>query len=176
MKTSPLLVVALLGAASAASAQQKITPGLWEHSMTLQGAMGDAMAGMQQQLASMPPEQRKQMEAMMAARGVSMGGGAGQAMSLKHCITPEQAARDEIPQRDGKCKQTSMQRSGNSLKFAFTCEGGTSGEGEYTLTSPKAHTGKMVINTVRNGKTERMEMLQSGRWLSADCGTVKPRP
>ncbi len=176
MKNASLLLLALLGMATAASAQQKIAPGLWEHSMTMQGAMGDAMAGMQQQLAAMPPEQRKQMEAMMAARGVALGGGAGAPLTVKHCVTPEQAARDEIPQRDGKCKQTSMQRSGNTLKFAFTCEGGTTGEGEYTLSSPKAHTGKMVVNTVRNGKTERVEMLQSGKWLGTDCGAVKPHP
>jgi len=176
MKASTLLCIGLLATSTVALAQQRLQPGLWEQSMTTKDEkMNKAMAQMQQQLASMPPEQRKQMEAMMAQKGVSMGGPGG-AITAKVCITPEQAARDEIPAREGKCKRTSSERSGNTFRFAFTCEDGGSGEGEYTLQSPKAHSGKMIMNTVRNGKTERMEMQHSGRWLAADCGAVKPRP
>jgi hypothetical protein len=137
--------------------------------------VNEAMAKAQQQMANMPPEKRKQMEAMMAQHGVAMGG-PGQAMTVKVCVTPEQAARDEMPAREGKCKQTRTERSGNTLRFAFTCEDGSNGEGEYTLQSPKAHSGRMTVNAVRNGKTERMDMQHSGRWLAADCGSVKPRP
>jgi len=179
MKASTLLCIGLLATSTVALAQQRLQPGLWEQSMTTKDEkMNKAMAQMQQQLASMPPEQRKQMEAMMAQKGVSMGGpgGPGGAITAKVCITPEQAARDEIPAREGKCKRTSSERSGNTFRFAFTCEDGGSGEGEYTLQSPKAHSGKMIMTTVRNGKTERMEMQHSGRWLAADCGAVKPRP
>ena len=177
MKTSTLLCMGLLATTTAALGQQQLQPGLWEQSMTTQNSKAnEAMAKMQQQMASMPPEKRKQMEAMMAQQGISMGAAPGQAITAKVCITPEQAARDEMPARDGKCKQTRNERSGNTFRFAFTCEDGGSGEGEYTLQSPKAHTGKMIISSVRNGKTERMEMQHSGRWLAADCGAVKPRP
>jgi len=172
-----LAAVPLLLTSLGASAQT-MKPGLWEHSFTMKSESGKIEKGqeeLQKQLAAMPPEKRKQMEAMMAQRGVAMGA-PGQVMAVQVCITPEQAARDEMPAREGKCKQTRNERSGNTLRFAFTCEDGGSGEGEYTLQSPKAHTGKMTINTVRNGKTERMEMQHSGRWLSADCGAVKPRP
>jgi hypothetical protein len=176
MKTAILLSIGLLATTTAALAQQRLQPGLWEQSMTTQNEkVNQAMAQMQQQMASMPPEKRKQMEAMMAQRGVAMGT-PGQVMTVQVCITPEQAARDEMPAREGKCKQTRSERSGNTLRFAFTCEDGGSGEGEYTLQSPKAHTGKMTVNAVRNGKTERMDMQHSGRWLAADCGAVKPRP
>lgn len=176
MKTSTLLCIGLLATSTAALAQQRLQPGLWEQRMLMQNdKMNQAMAQMQQQMAGMPPEKRKQMEAMMAKQGISMGG-PGQPITAQVCITPEQAARDEIPAREGKCKQTRSERSGNTLRFAFTCEDGSSGEGEYTLQGPKAHSGKMVINGVRNGKTERMEMQHSGRWLAADCGAVKPRP
>lgn len=174
MRTTTLLCLGLMALTTTALAQQRLQPGLWEHSVTTQNEkMNEAMAKAQQQMASMPPEQRKQMEAMMAQHGVAMGT-PGQAMAVKVCITPEQAARDEMPARDGKCKQTRTQRSGNTLRFAFTCEDGSSGEGEYTLQSAKAHTGRMTVNAMRNGKTERMEMQHSGRWLSADCGGVKP--
>lgn len=176
MKVSSLLCIGLLATSTATLAQQRLEPGLWEQSMVMQGGKGsEAMARMQQQMASMPPEKRKQMEAMMAQQGISIGT-AGQAITAKVCISPEQAARDEIPAREGKCKQTNRERSGNTLRFAFTCEDGSTGEAEYTLQSPKAHSGKMSVTAVRNGKSERMDIQHNGRWLAADCGGLKPRP
>ena len=177
--------VALIGILSASpAAAQKLAPGLWEHSVTMKtasGRMEAGMARMQQQLAAMPPEQRKQMEAMMAAQGMgmgAMGGGAGKPMVVKLCLTPEQAARDEMPQSDGQCKQISQERSGKTLRFKFACTGErpTTGEGQYTLDSDKAHHGRTVISTMAEGKPERMEMEHGGRWLSADCRAIKPRP
>ena len=66
--------------------------------------------------------------------------------------------------------------TGNVLRFKFACSGdpATSGEGEYTFTSDKAYSGRMTINTVAKGKPERMQMTQTGRWLSADCGSLAP--
>jgi hypothetical protein len=170
---------ALLSALPAAA--QKLTPGLWEHSVTMKtdsGRMEAGMARMQQQLAAMPPEKRKQVEAMMAGQGMGAMGGAGKPMLVKVCLTPEQAARDEMPQSDGQCKQLSQERSGKTLRFKFTCSGErpATGEGEYTMDSDKAHHGRTVITSMAQGKPERMDMQHSARWLSADCGAVKPRP
>jgi len=166
------------------AAAQKLVPGLWEHSVTMKtdsGRMEAGMARMQQQLAAMPPEKRKQFEAMMAGQGMGMGmaaPGAGQPMVVKVCLTPDQAARDEMPQSDGQCKQLSQERSGKTLRFKFACSGerAATGEGEYTLDSDKAHHGRTVISTAAQGKPERMEMEHRARWLAADCGAVKPRP
>ncbi len=175
------LFAAALCATGAAQAQ-KVAPGLWEHSMTMKsqgGQMEAAMAQMQEQLARMTPEQRKQMEAMMSSRGGSgMAMAAGKPTSVKVCITPEQAARDEIPQSQGNCQQTSRERSGNTLKFKFACTGerAATGSGEYTFSGDKAHTGRVIVETMMRGQPERMEMEHSGRWLAADCGDVKPRP
>lgn len=175
--TTTLLLAALAGPASA----QKLAPGLWEHAMTMKSGSGQAeqgMAQMQQELARMPPEQRKMVEQMMASRGVAMGAAPGAPTTVKLCITPEQAARDELPQHDGRCKQTSMERSGNKMRFTFACSGEppSRGEGEFTLESAKAHRGRVVVDTTVQGKPERMEMQTRGRWLAADCGSVKPRP
>ena len=76
MKASTLLCIGLLATSTATLAQQRLQPGLWEQSMVMQNdKVNQAMAQMQQQMAAMPPEKRKQMEAMMAKQGVSMGGG-----------------------------------------------------------------------------------------------------
>jgi hypothetical protein len=175
------LCLLLALAAGSTLAQTKLAPGLWEHGTkinTASGEMGAAMARMQEQLAAMPPERRKQMEEAMARQGISMSGTPGQGMAINVCITPEKAARDELPMHEGQCKQTSRSRSGNTLKFAFEC-GGTrkaSGEGEVTFASDKAYTGRLKVTSQRGTKEETMEMETNARWLGADCGAVKPRP
>ena len=160
-----------------ASAQVRMRPGLWEHSFTVKsqsGQMEKAMADMQQQMASMPPEQRKMMEDMMAKQGMSMG---SQGRSVRMCITKEQAERDELPQQDGSCTQQIVQRTSNMIKVKFTCTGQppASGESEVTFSGPTSYTGKSIVNTTVEGRPERMTMDQTGKWLSADCGNVKPR-
>jgi hypothetical protein len=157
---------------------QKIKPGLWENTVSMKsgdGRMEAAMAQMQQQLASMPPEQRAQVQAMMAQRGIGMD--AGKANTVRTCITPEMAARDDFNPGDGRCKSTGHARSGNKVTFKFACEherGSAEGEGEFTLVSPTETRGKMWVNTQRQGQTLRMDMESSSRWLAADCGDVKP--
>ena len=158
---------------------QTVKPGLWEHSFkmkTQSGQMEAAMAQVQQQMASMPPEQRKMMEQMLASQGVGLG---AKGQSVKVCITPEMAAKQDLPQQDGDCKQEILQRSAKSMKFKFTCKGTdgrppTFGEGEVNFVSPTAYTSKSVINTSIEGKPERMNMDMAGNWLSGDCGNIKP--
>lgn len=173
------LVVLVLAGAPEAQAQ-KIRPGLWENTVSMKssdGRMEAAMAQMQEQLARMPPEQRAQVEAMMARQGVGLG--AGKPNTVRSCITPEMAARDQFDTGDGRCRSTGHTRSGNVVRFKFMCQAdqqGASGdgEGEFTLVSETENRGKMRINATRQGQTMRMEMDTTSRWLGADCGALKP--
>ncbi|MBL8306990.1 MAG: DUF3617 domain-containing protein [Rubrivivax sp.] len=170
------------------AAAQKAAPGLWEYSATMkaQGAQVDAaMARMQERMARMPPEQRQQMEQMMAARGMAIGPGGpaglatgAQPIVVKTCITPEQAARDEVAHQDANCRQLSQERVGRTLKFKFVCTGEreSRGEGEYTFESDKAAKGRVTVDSVsKKGEPMHMEMTHTARWLAADCGDIKPR-
>ncbi|MDO9403073.1 MAG: DUF3617 domain-containing protein [Polaromonas sp.] len=176
--TTLALFTAIMAAGPAVQAQTKMQPGLWEHSVTMQdnGQMAAAMQAMQAQLAAMPPAQRKQMEQMMAGKGVSMAPGAGGATNIRMCMTQAQIDMNEVPQGDRNCSQQAVQRSGNTMKMKFSCTGNppSSGESEVTVLSPTAYTGKSVITTSVSGKPERMTMDQKGKWLSADCGNIKP--
>jgi hypothetical protein len=136
------------------------------------------MAQMQQQLASMPPEQRKMMEDMMAKQGVKLGAaGPGGGMSVKMCMTREMVEKNELPAQQGDCRTTSQSRSGNTMKFAVACTNPPStGEGQVTFTSPEAYSMKMVVNTQVNGKPEKVTMEGGGKWLGSDCGNIKPPP
>ena len=135
------------------------------------------MAEMQQQMATMPPEQRKMMEDMMAKQGVSMGAGGPGTMSVRICMTKEMAERDQIPAARSDCKNTVSPRSGNSMKFSFSCTNPpSSGEGQTTFLSPEHYTSRMTLNAGTRAKPEKTNMDGSGKWLSADCGAVKPWP
>jgi hypothetical protein len=178
MKPHHLLAAALVAFATTAGAQA-LKPGLWEvtHKMNSGNSqMDQQMAQMQKQMAAMPPAQRKQMEEMMAKQGTQMPGAAPRGgMSMKMCMTKEMAERSEIPAQQGDCKTTQQSRSGNTMKMAFTCTNPpSSGEGQYTFTSPEAYSMKMVVTTTVQGKPQKMNMEGSGKWLGADCGNVKP--
>jgi hypothetical protein len=95
--------------------------------------------------------------------------------SVKMCMTKEMAERNQVPAQQGDCKTTQQARSGNTMKVAFSCTNPpSSGEGQYTFVSPEAYTMTMTVKTAIQGKSETMTMDGSGKWLSADCGSVKP--
>jgi hypothetical protein len=166
------LTTSLALAGGAAMAEDSIKPGLWEITSQNSGAASAAMAQMQAQLAAMPPAQRAQIEAMMAKHGMSASGSNGGGMAIKACITPEMAQKGVVPvQQNGKCTTTSS-RSGKTVDMSYTCatQPPSSGQGQITFDSDTSYTMKM--HAVQNGMPVDMNM--AGRWLGADCGSIKP--
>ena len=172
-----ILTGCVLASGAVAAAAQTMKPGLWEMSSKMAGGSGEmerAMAESQKHMDAMPPAQRKKMEEMMAKQGISMGKPGG-GMSAKVCMTKEMIDRNEMTRQEGNCKQTSAQKTGNTLKFTVVCtEPPSTSEGQVTYISPEAYTTKMTINSTRQGKPQTMVMESSGKYLSTDCGTVKP--
>ena len=151
---------------------QTMKPGLWEISNKTSGGQADqAMAEMQKQLADMPPDERKQMEAMMAQRGVRLAPGGKGGMLVQMCMTREMVERSEVPVQSGNgCTSTQNRRSGNTIQVAFKCTNPpSSGEGEVKFT-PESYTSHMTIKS----QGETMVVDATGKWLKADCGNVKP--
>ena len=165
---------ALAAFAAAPAAAQTLKPGLWElqHKMSGTPEMDAQMAEMRKQMAAMPPEQRKQIEAMMAKQGVGMGPGGN---SMRMCLTREMVERNEIPAAQGDCRITQQSRSGNTMKAAFACTNPpATGESQVTFHSPESYAMKSVVNTTVTGKPEKTTMEGAGKWLGADCGSIKP--
>ena len=172
------VALVLASAAAPAQAPTRLKPGLWEHSFNvgsqggqLEAAMKEAQAAM----ANMPPEQRRMMEQMMAQQGVSLDA-SGQKVRI--CMTPEDVARDEIPDAQEGCTQKAT-RSGNTWTVTFQCpardgQPASSGRGTVTLQGSTGYTGDFTINTQMNNKPEQVKMKTQGRWISADCGNIKP--
>ena len=184
MKVRRLIAIAPLLTFMLCANAQTMKPGLWEINQKMKfgsSEMTGAMAAMQDQMAKMSPEQRKQMQDMMSKQGVnidlgavSSAGGPG-ALSVKTCMTPEMVARNELPTVQGNCTSINSPRVGNTMKMSFTCtKPPSSGEGQVTFVGPDAYTMKMTVTTTVKGKPESMDMDGSGKWLGASCGDVKP--
>ncbi|MYM31706.1 DUF3617 family protein [Duganella sp. CY15W] len=167
-----LISLAMLAAVSASA--QTIKPGLWETNSKVKtgNAQTDqAMSAALSQLAALPPEQRAQMEAMMAKNGVSMPkAGANGGITMTACVTPEMASRKEIPlNQKGKCTSQQDQVPGG-LNIAFTCtDPASSGNGQLRFQGDSAYT--MTMNVTNNSGTgpQQATVESTGRWLSAAC-------
>ena len=155
--------------------------GLWEmrtlkqvmDGKDMQAQMAAAQAQMQQAMANMPPEQRKQMEATMAKQGAAMSGGGAHRM----CISPEMAARDKpMVDPEGRCEPAKVSRSGNKTSYEFNCKSdGRSmvGKGDSTFAGDTI-TSRMDMTTSDATGKHTMQTEQQMKYLGADCGGLKP--
>ena len=172
-------VVALFLGIAALSVQAQTTKaGLWEVTSKMGGnaEMDKAMAQMQQQMASMSPQERKQMEAMMGKQGVALSSNGSGAIVAKTCISKEMVERSQLPvQTQGDCTSTTSDKTSTGMKFKFVCANpASSGEGQFTFMGDSAYTMKMKLTGTEKGKPQTSTIEGSGKWLGSDCGNIKP--
>jgi hypothetical protein len=178
-KALAIAVFATAGLSAGTSSAQTIKPGLWEINNKMQSGNGEldaAMKEMQKQFANMPPEQRKMMEDAMAKRGMNMSAGPGGGISVKMCLTKEMVARNQMPmQQNGDCTQKRSPMVGNTMKVSFTCtKPPSSGEGTVVFNGDTGYKMNMKITSSARGKPETMTIDGDAKWLSNDCGNIKP--
>ena len=161
------LVLGVMSVGAQAAQPPTLKAGLWEMQMqsgSVGGAampeaaeMNKAMQKMRAQLANMPPEQRKMIEAQMGGMGVSMS---GSGMGIRICLTDEDIKRDAIPvSNDGKCTSKIKSRSSNRWVIAHSCtEPVSSGEAEVNFESAKAYSVKAKGTMTQGGQTKPYEM------------------
>lgn len=174
-----LTTLALLALALPAQAQM-LKPGLYEATSKMDSGnnqMAKAMAEMQKMLKDMPPAQRKAMEDMMAKRGgPQMSTTADGSIAIKMCLTKQMIDDAQLAtQNSGNCTQKKGPLVGGTMKFSFTCTNpASSGEGTFKIVGNSAYTSTMKMTSHHTGKPETMTVESSSRWLSADCGAIKP--
>jgi len=176
--TAAAVVVTTAIIALPASAQN-MKAGLWEINNKIgseNSALAKQMAEAQKQMASMPAEQRKMMEEMMAKHGTAMPTMKDGGMVMKVCMSKEMVAQGQMPvQQQGDCTQTRTPSLGGTMKMSFHCpKTQSSGEGEITFKGDTGYNMKMTMTHVVKGKQEKMGMDATGTWLGADCGNIKP--
>jgi hypothetical protein len=182
MKLISTIAALLLASSAGYASAQSMKPGLWEITTQMKagsGEMADAVAKLQKQFETMPPEKRKIMQDMLAKSGMPVGMG-GSGMAIRQCVTQEMADRNQMATHQsssgqGDCTQTNSPRVGNTMHFSFVCnKPPSSGEGQFTFTSSEAYSMKMTSTHTAKGHPEKMDMQNDSRWLSSDCGNIKP--
>lgn len=163
------------GAAGIAYAQAAppIKPGLWQV-QTQQETDGQTaqMPDMSEHLKNLPPETRKQVEAMMKERGVDMSAGGG---AVRICLTKESLDRGQWQHHQGSCKTDFTSRSGSTWKWHTSCrEPASETDGEATFSGPESYTVKATTTTSAQDHPRATRMTMKSNWLGADCGDVKP--
>ena len=156
-----------------------IKPGLWEYTTTtsMDMAGGQQMPAMPQlteeQLAKIPPAQRAQIEAMMKNRGAM---GSPRTNTSKVCITKESLAKAlNFSQQQNTCTSKVNSLSSTKQEIHIDCAGQFKGSGDFIIERVDSEhaKGNMTMKT-EGGHAMTMKMTMSTKFLSSDCGDVKP--
>ena len=146
-----------------------IKPGLWQVQMERE-VNGQKMPDMSERLKNMPPEKRAQFEAMMKQHGVGMGGGSNQV-----CYTQETLEHSPWADMQTDCKPTFSSRTSSSWKWHTSCPKlGIESDGEAIFINPENYTVKSTSVSKMGDKVRNSTASMTGKWVSADCGDVKP--
>ena len=156
-----------------------IKTGLWENTLSTEIAAMPAMPAMpaisEETLAKMPPAQRAQVEQMMKGRGSA---GSPRATTTKSCITRETLSKPLYNSTDKTCNAKLVGATANMQNVHIVCApGGTKTEGDMTIEriDPEHVKGTMVMtSTGEAGRSMDMKMTMNDKWISSDCGDVKP--
>lgn len=183
MKRILLLVIALL--CPLATWAQDIKPfdaklGLWEStSTTVMGGMParPAMPALTpDQLAQIPPAQRAQMEAMMKG-----GPGAPRTSTTRFCLAKDSLSK-AFYNADKSCTAKLVNSTNSMQQIHVECNGVMKAGGDLKMERVDAEhmKGSMAMKATGDertggaGQSLDIKVTFSNKWVSADCGDVKP--
>ena len=179
-----VVVTAFAFQAQAQSLSTLPQAGLWEADVQMLVNGEDVMAKMRAARAEMmkklTPEQRKMMESMQPASASDKTLSCLDEKNIAEFADPRKALAKSMKEQQ-HCKADVVSVSGNTVKYKVRCDDpqGTTGDfnGEYTLLDTQHWTytmqGKGQMAAAGNKPIE-MKTSSQGRWVSADCGSVKP--
>jgi hypothetical protein len=186
MRTTPLaatlFALAALCTGHASAQAPNIKPGLWQLDVTMPGeASAPAMAGMlkqmKAQMASMPPEQRKEIEKTLADLQARDTEFTGNGLRTKECITKDDIANFDLlgKKEADTCTRKSSPTAGG-VKVSMVCtRPRMKVDAAVKFQGEKAYTFESVATTTGpDGKPLSHKSSGSGKWLSSDCGKIKP--
>ena len=170
-------------AAVAAATGFGLKQGLWQSRIVKQVVDGRdvtaqvaaASAELEQAMATMAPEQRARMQAMMVEHSGQTLGSSG---NTRMCVSADEARRDlPIVDRERRCQPAAVERSGARTTFTINCTSNgvlTTGKGE-AVAARDLITSTVDLNTrTANGAKHVLHNETELKYLGADCGSVKP--
>jgi hypothetical protein len=167
---------ALLAASASAHADNPkldVKPGLWE--ITYSGSSSGQMPLPPDVANNLTPEQRKRIEAAQQAQLERMK----QPHTTQMCLTPEQVAEGfKIgPGSQPGCQDTVVSSTANAMHLREECTSTNPPRSvDVNYDAPDRQTVNSTLHVVVGSGPQAMTMDRTmhGKWLSADCGNVKP--
>jgi len=166
-----LAAACLLPVVALAADHPNITPGLWES--TTEMAMSGLPPIPDDVKAKMPPEALARMEAVR---------GGGGPKTMRHCITPDSLDRmfDTNDNSEQKCQRTVVSQTATSGQIDLVCQGvrnpamSWKGTVKWQTSSPTAGSATVDMSGGPPEHPMTIHSQVSSKWVSADCGDVKP--
>jgi hypothetical protein len=183
-----ILLLAVPSTLIAQSAPLPVKPGLWEMSTSVSRANAPQPAlppDAEAKIAALPPAQQAQVRAMMAG-GAGPGGAAKpMATTRQTCITGQMSMDsllNQAQQSPGmQCTYSNRVQTATGASFDTSCTGQTgSAQGHTQFHATDAEhmtsTTHMTVTSSARGSSSSstMDITTTGRFVSADCGDVKP--
>lgn len=161
----------LMPAAAQDKTALKVKPGLWE--MTSDNETSGMPAIPAEALASLPPEQRAQIEAQLKQLRPP------QHEVKKQCVTQKTLDRgfEKMEKMgEGNCTRTVVANTATLLEGRVQCKGAGNVSGSYRF---EARTPEVVVatsdmTTSDGTHTMKMQHKTNGKWLDSNCGDVRP--
>ena len=177
--TAPVvaLLVLVLPPSGVAAQPRAVQPGLWEIKVSSETVDSEAARrkyeALQKSWQRLKPEERKKVEAAFPRPGVPL------VQTDRVCITAEQAREGPAfsgVEEDEDCRTEYGEPRGGRIPAKMTCkEQGVSGVGEVVFAGPKGWSMNMRTTMRMQGEAPTESVMRSeSRWLSSDCGSVKP--
>ncbi|MDP8980109.1 MAG: DUF3617 domain-containing protein [Acidobacteriota bacterium] len=165
----PAIISFALAATSASGQVAPIRPGLWQVQMERE-TNGQKRPDMSERMKNMPPERRAQVEAALKQQGIEASGN-----TVKICQTREMLDASKFVNPVPDCKTTYSSRTNSSWKSHTSCsQNHLEVDSEIIFSSPESYTVKTTSTLQSEGQTKTTHMTRTGKWLSADCGGLKP--
>jgi hypothetical protein len=166
-KTMAVLLLSTMCYSTTVWADSTLKPGLWE--MTVKS---DAMKSMPK----MSAEQIEQMRKLGVNMPLMQDGG----MVMKVCVSKEMAEQNQMPQTNqvgSECKSKNFHRTGSNYSVDVVCDGPHmkgEGKGQGTFSGNERFNSIYDFKGTTDGSPVAQHQETSGKWLTVDCGDVKP--
>lgn len=159
-----ILLLSLLLSLSAEAAL-KLKPGKWKIDSTI--ISGGKEFKPERTLSKLTPEQRKQMEAVMKAKGAPHVSADGNAMIM--CYTKEMLNSGlglKEDQEKRNCQVSDHQTTDHRVSMTFKCTDGSHGNSVWTVVDDEHLSG---TNTIIASNGKKSEMKYKAEFLTANC-------
>lgn len=142
-----------------------VKPGLW--SMTMQTQMSGVPSV---DLSKVPLAQRAMVQKMMAAQM----GKAAKPKAFKSCLTEADLAKPTVFQgeNDPLCRVVVKKVTASEVQYGEECTGAHARRVTADFKAANAESVTGTSQAVSQGVT--VDVAISGKWVGADCGSVKP--